>query len=84
MYYLVQINIFLNLLTDTSVPSLNYGHNVGATSTDKYSSWRATTLAREWSGMQTMRRVSPGYTVTLALLVLHVSTETLAQVFIAR
>lgn len=40
---------------------------------DKSSSWRAVTLAREWSRMQTMRKVSPGHTVTLALLILHVS-----------
>ncbi|XP_022819611.1 meckelin-like [Spodoptera litura] len=39
--------------------------------TEKYNSWRASTLAREWSRMQTMRRVSPGYTTSLALLVLH-------------
>ncbi|CAH0696027.1 unnamed protein product [Spodoptera exigua] len=39
--------------------------------TEKYSNWRASTLAREWSRMQTMRRVSPGYTASLALLVLH-------------
>ncbi|KAJ8718053.1 hypothetical protein PYW07_005983 [Mythimna separata] len=43
----------------------------GAATTDRYNSWRASTLARAWSGLQTMRRVSPGYTVTLALLVLH-------------
>ncbi|KAJ8717410.1 hypothetical protein PYW08_005809 [Mythimna loreyi] len=43
----------------------------GATATDRYNSWRASTLAREWSGLQTTRRVSPGYTVTLTLLVLH-------------
>ncbi|KAH9635857.1 hypothetical protein HF086_002417, partial [Spodoptera exigua] len=43
--------------------------------TEKYSNWRASTLAREWSRMQTMRRVSPGYTASLALLVLHVRTR---------
>ncbi|PZC83076.1 hypothetical protein B5X24_HaOG208549 [Helicoverpa armigera] len=43
----------------------------GVSATEKYNSWRAQTLAREWSGLQTMRRVSPGYTVTLALIILH-------------
>ncbi|KAL0820197.1 hypothetical protein ABMA28_006121 [Loxostege sticticalis] len=35
-------------------------------------SWRLTTLAREWSRLQTKRRAPPGYTVTLALLSLQV------------
>ncbi|CAB3242384.1 unnamed protein product [Arctia plantaginis] len=38
---------------------------------DKPGNWRAVTLSREWSRMQTMRRVSTGHTVILALLILH-------------
>ncbi|XP_026743890.1 meckelin-like [Trichoplusia ni] len=39
---------------------------------ERSNKWRATSLAREWSSMQTMRRVPLGFTATLALLILHI------------
>ncbi|CAH0590089.1 unnamed protein product [Chrysodeixis includens] len=39
---------------------------------EKSNKWRATSLAREWSAVQTMRRVPLGFTATLALLILHI------------
>ncbi|XP_026745422.1 meckelin-like, partial [Trichoplusia ni] len=42
---------------------------------ERSNKWRATSLAREWSSMQTMRRVPLGFTATLALLILHVSMK---------
>lgn len=40
---------------------------------DKSKQWKTDMLAKEWSSLQTKRRVLPGYTITVTLLVLHVS-----------
>ncbi|KAI5642942.1 meckelin (Transmembrane protein 67) domain-containing protein [Phthorimaea operculella] len=38
---------------------------------EKGENWRATTLAREWARLQTVRRASPAYTVALALILFY-------------
>ncbi|XP_049877262.1 uncharacterized protein LOC126374615 [Pectinophora gossypiella] len=38
---------------------------------DKSDNWRTSTLAREWSRLQTKRRTSPAYTVPLTLIIVY-------------
>ncbi|KAG6454826.1 hypothetical protein O3G_MSEX008901 [Manduca sexta] len=39
---------------------------------DNSSNWKICSLAKEWSVMQTKRRVSPGYVIPLALVILRI------------
>lgn len=59
--YLVTCNLILLILNkDIMIQS-------------KSNNWKEAFLAREWISIQTKRRVSPGFTATSTLLILHVS-----------